>query len=294
MHPVVSAISKKVARWMMGLGVVWVVTGPARAWEVYRSESGAILRWDRPELELVLGAPPEEAGFGVAEARAALDGGVAAWRGLGCGGPRVTVSEGAGALDPVDEVNRVVWIADREAWTARFPSTELARTILIYRVQSGRLVDTDIAVNAAFFEFGAAATCDTQRYDLRGLFAHELGHVFGLDHSAEPSATMAPDVAPGTCEQRTLSEDDRAGYCASYPAPDPVEPVEPGPEPVEPNPEAVEPNPEAVEALGGRDEGCASAWVGGAPLGPLVMAGVFAALVWLRRCAGRARRRSAR
>lgn len=288
---VVSAISKKVARWTMGLGVVWLIAGPARAWEVYRSESGAILRWDRPELELVLGAPPEPAGFGVVEARAALEGGVAIWRGLGCGGPRVTVSAGAGALDPVDEVNRVVWIADREAWTARFPASELARTILIYRVQSGRLVDTDIAVNLGYFDFGAGPDCDATRYDLQGLFAHELGHVFGLDHSAEPSATMAPDVAPGTCEQRTLSEDDRAGYCASYPF---VEPVEPGPEPVEPSPEAVEPNPEAVEALGGRDEGCASAWVGGAPLGPLVMAGVFAALVWLRRRAGRATRRNAR
>lgn len=293
MGPVVAIVSKKVACWTACLGAVWAFAGPARAWEVYRSESGAVLRWELPEVGLVLGAPPEAAGFGMVEARAALDGGVAAWRGLGCGGPRVTVTAGEGALDPADGVNRVVWVAEREAWTARFPSTELARTILIYRVQSGRLVDTDIAVNLAFFDFGAGVGCDAERYDLQGLFAHELGHVFGLDHSAEAVATMAPDVAPGTCEQRTLSEDDRAGYCASYPVAEPMEPgpeaVEPGPEPVEPV-ESAESGPERVEYTGG-DDGCA---VGAGDAGPMMAVGVWAALAVLRRCGGRARRRNVR
>jgi hypothetical protein len=125
------------------------------------------------------------------------------------------------------------------------------------------------------------------------LFAHELGHVFGLDHSAEPEATMAPDVAPGACEQRTLSDDDRAGYCASYPLAEPVEPgpeaVESGPESTEPGPEAVEPGPEGGGETGDRDDGC-----GGASRGGMGFFWASAALLILRRCDGRARRCSAR
>lgn len=279
-----AVVSKKVVLGSIGAAAVGVLAGRAQAWEVFRSESGAPLRWSRPEVVLVLGEPPEGAGFGRAEARAALEGGLVEWRGLECGGPRLSATEGTGRLDPDDGVNRVVWVSDREEWTSRFLSTELARTILIYRVQSGSLVDTDIAVNLAYFEFAAGPECDAQGYDLQGMFAHELGHVVGLDHSAEPSATMAPNVAPGTCEQRTLSEDDRAGYCASYPR------VEPGPE-AELAPERVEVEPDAgvaevvEEESRGRDEGC-----GGAPFGGLF--GLVAA--GLSGCGRRARRRNGR
>lgn len=264
-----------------------VFSAPARAWEVYRSESGAILRWDVPAVVITL-SPPREAGGGItsAGARVALDAAIAAWRGLDCGGPAVTVVEGERGLDEDDTHNTIVWVDDRETWTARFPSTELARTILIYRVQSGRLVDTDIAVNVAFFDFGSEEICDTQRYDLQGLFAHELGHVFGLDHSRASDATMRPNVDPGDCDNRTLSDDDRAGYCASYPpviAPElEAEVVEVGPERVEVV-EATE-----TDTVSGRDEGCGAAsgtglWWWAAALG-----------LGLRRCVGRARRYSAR
>jgi hypothetical protein len=257
---------------------------PAEAWEVYRSESGAILRWDAASIAITLPDPGEA----IARARAALEGAVAAWGEIECGGPEVTVVEGDGALDGTDNTNTVVWVTDRDTWTARFPSTELARTILIYRVQSGRLVDTDIAVNLAFFEYGVGADCDAERYDLQGLFTHELGHVFGLDHSREDDATMRPDVAPGDCENRTLTADDRAGYCASYPRVS-----EPGPElaeVVEPVADSDEPSVEVergdqVEGRG--DEGCGGGG-GGAGVGLLFALSPFF------RCGGRARRRSGR
>lgn len=223
----------------------------AVAWEQYRSESGAILHWDEPgvALGMTVAPPPLSSSSALGLLREAT----LAWTQGDCAGPALTVAEvPGGRLDEGDGKNSVVWVTDKAAWTARFPASELARTILIYRVQSGRLVDTDIAVNVAHFDFHLGEDCDAQRYDLRTLFTHELGHVLGLDHSAVGGATMVAEISPGSCEGRSLSDDDRAGYCATYP-PRP----EPGPESApEPTPEPVEPADRAEAEPAPRDEGC--------------------------------------
>jgi len=206
-----------------------VVSAPAAfGWVVYRSESGAVLRWTEPDVVIALSPPP--VALDHAGTREALGWAVAQWAELDCDGPVVTIRDlDDTVLDAEDAQSSVVWVDDVAFWNQRFSATELARTILIYRVQSGRMVEADIAVNLGGFDFATSESCDAGRYDLWKTLTHELGHFFGLDHSLVEGATMEARASPGECQGRSLSSDDREGYCASYDLPEPVEP-EPGPE----------------------------------------------------------------
>jgi len=60
------------------------------------------------------------------------------------------------------------------------------------------------------------------------VLTHEVGHLIGLDHTPDFSATMYAGYEPGTTEQRSIEEDDLLAVCAAYPperdatcAPDP-------------------------------------------------------------------------
>ncbi len=80
----------------------------------------------------------------------------------------------------------------------------------------GQLMDADILFNPAvpFSTVGASGVSPNQIQDLQTVATHEIGHFFGLDHSAIARAMMFP-VAPDSL--RTLSYDDVAGISALYP-----------------------------------------------------------------------------
>jgi hypothetical protein len=250
--------------WVLGAAVVLSgVPAAAGAWTPYRSESGAWLRWAETELLLKVTAPP--APTSEADGLDAVEYAASEWTRAGCGGPTVeVVSNGDGVLGEADHVVR--WVNERSAWAEIGSSTELARTVLSYRVQSGTLVDADIFVNLAGFEFSTGESCEVGKYDLRYTLTHELGHVFGLDHSDVDGATMAAKAEEGDCGGRTLNEDDLEGYCALYP----LEEV-PDEGPSESSPEVVEAEDEEgstthSEPVSGerRDRGCGvatSGWV---------------------------------
>lgn len=97
---------------------------------------------------------------------------------------------------------------------------------------AGQIVDADI-----YFRNDGQATFATPQalanapgaYDLESLLAHELGHLFGLDHSAVWRAMMFPFApSPGTftgdrpssaSPDAPLADDDRAGLRSLYPDP---------------------------------------------------------------------------
>lgn len=104
---------------------------------------------------------------------------------------------------------------------------------------AGQIIDADIYFRndgqATFATPGALASTPGA-YDLESLLAHELGHVFGLDHSGVWRAIMFPYAPPpGTfvgerpsiaSPDAPLSDDDRVGLRSLYS--DPVDSVDIG------------------------------------------------------------------
>ena len=51
--------------------------------------------------------------------------------------------------------------------------------------------------------------------DVQNTITHEAGHTLGLDHSADPSATMAASAPAGETSKRVLQPDEVAGISPS-------------------------------------------------------------------------------
>jgi hypothetical protein len=103
-----------------------------------------------------------------------------------------------------------------DAWLYQLGA--LALTTVTYLPSSGALLDADIELNDAANAFTAcnpdACTVDT---DLENTLTHELGHVIGLDHPDDPTATMAASAPRGETAKRTLNDDDETAVCFVYP-----------------------------------------------------------------------------
>ncbi len=267
------------------VGLVALTPFPALAWRPFVTPQGKFVRWDAPEVFVRVATGWGEL-LGDAAVAAAVTRAVAAWDDPDCAEPvfDVLAPFPDAILDDTDGRVSIVPIADSDAWNARFGALELARTLVTYRVTSGAMLDADIAVNLGGFEFSPAEECAAESYDMQSMLVHELGHVLGLDHSADTAATMFQRTDPGVCDIRDLADDDREGLCALYPPPEPPpDPApEPGPEPV-PEPRAEPQADVAVELdlVGGRprDWGCQGAGGGG----PVALAGALLALSRLRR-----------
>lgn len=93
----------------------------------------------------------------------------------------------------------------------------VGKTFLAFALDTGDMVDADVAFNSADFPLAIDPT-STDEIDLEAVLTHELGHVLGLAHSDAPGATMQPETEGfATAELKTLEPDDMAGICAIYP-----------------------------------------------------------------------------
>jgi len=101
------------------------------------------------------------------------------------------------------------------------------RTRVFFNAETGTIVEADISINprpqaedGTALQFSTDGTPGT--YDLEATFAHEIGHLLGLDHSAVLASTMQSRQAfNGTfglpaLTERTLSEDDRQKIRSLY------------------------------------------------------------------------------
>jgi hypothetical protein len=131
----------------------------------------------------------------------------------------------AGSGSP-DNENIVVFRNDTEgdeldAWVHALGA--LAITTVTYESHSGRLLDADIEVNDSRFHFTA---CDPGQcavdFDLENTITHELGHVLGLDHSVDATATMFASAPRADLSKRDLAPDDVDAICAVYPDGEPT------------------------------------------------------------------------
>src|SRR6266404_3106465 len=114
-----------------------------------------------------------------------------------------------------DRINLITVSADN---SSAFESQDNPGRTRVFS-DSGAITEADIALNPNVL-FSSDGTSGT--YDLESTFAHEVGHLLGLEHSAVIGATMQPRQAQNglyglpAFTQRTLSEDDAAGARALY------------------------------------------------------------------------------
>lgn len=114
-----------------------------------------------------------------------------------------------------DGQNRIVW---REAaWPEEVSPQTLALTTTVYRRSSGQILDADIDLNGVHHTWTATDDPLATQADAENTLTHELGHLLGLAHTADPATTMYPESDPGDLSKRTLAEDDVAGLCFIYP-----------------------------------------------------------------------------
>jgi poly(3-hydroxybutyrate) depolymerase len=80
-----------------------------------------------------------------------------------------------------------------------------------------RIIDADIVFWDAGFQFFTGTTgCSGGAY-IEDVATHEFGHVLGLGHSTDPTATMYPSLAECSQQSRTLAADDIAAIRSLYP-----------------------------------------------------------------------------
>ncbi|MCY1034431.1 matrixin family metalloprotease [Corallococcus sp. BB11-1] len=108
----------------------------------------------------------------------------------------------------------------------------IALTTSSFSFKDGRVVDSDIELNAAetawgptfFFTTvngppcgadGPAATCVAM--DVQNTMTHEIGHVVGLDHVFSAGSTMEATASQGETSKRIIDAGSAAGFCAIYP-----------------------------------------------------------------------------
>ncbi|RKH20002.1 hypothetical protein D7X74_05315 [Corallococcus sp. CA047B] len=102
-----------------------------------------------------------------------------------------------------------------------------------FSFKDGRVVDSDIELNAAESEWGGpaflfttvngppcgeggpATTCVAT--DVQNTMTHEIGHVVGLDHVFSAGSTMEATASQGETSKRVIDVGSASGFCSTYP-----------------------------------------------------------------------------
>lgn len=136
-----------------------------------------------------------------------LDVSARAWSAPPCSGARIVADPMRAAADGVNDV-----IVHRTDWPPPLATGAAGHTVIY--TMGDRVVEADIHLNARDFTFTVGNA--PPKIDLQAILTHELGHVLGIGHSAEPRATMNAGLSSGIAA-RSLEKDDVDAVCALYP-----------------------------------------------------------------------------
>jgi Matrixin len=200
-------------RWVP-LGLTLLVAEPqlALAWEHELDPSAT---W-RGEVQYAVHLPVDP------DLRAALieelQGAVQAWQGSRCAAPSArnvgtTEREPNVSLDGED--GHTVLGFEERTW----PYGHGVAAVTRLRARDGVIREADVLLNAVEYEWRTGSVAKEYRHlrQLGPTLLHELGHVWGLGHSMDPSAAMHANEL-----NVKLAPDDVEGLCALYPQASPL------------------------------------------------------------------------
>ena len=205
-------------RWLTFV-VLLFSSASARAYTVKQTSAGATVRWHAGDVSLRVDPSMYDFFSELAIDQIVADS-AEAWHGLP-GAPDLWISEGAPGEQGFARGRTDNGVYLVEDWDLQ--ENALAVTVATFETKSGKIVDTDILVNANHpFDMMPAVENeeeieDTHAFDLLAVMTHEMGHVLGLGESYDVRmATMWPSVARGETHQRDINEDDEAGVTEAY------------------------------------------------------------------------------
>lgn len=131
-----------------------------------------------------------------------------------------------------------------EDWPSSVAGQDVvALTSVVYTTDKGEILDADIRMNGEHFIWKeiTSVSHDSRIVDVQNILTHEVGHFLGLEHASAENhvghdlpedATMWSHTNMNEIKRRVLTEDDKAGVRAIYPAEDgPEEACTPPPGP---------------------------------------------------------------
>jgi uncharacterized protein (TIGR03382 family) len=112
-----------------------------------------------------------------------------------------------------------------DCWS--YSDSAIAITTTSFDPETGQILDADIELNAPSYflstvdgpvcpQGAEAMTCVAT--DLQSVMTHEVGHLLGLAHVEEPTATMAASYRSGELSKRTIDPGSQRFLCDVYPA----------------------------------------------------------------------------
>ncbi len=148
----------------------------------------------------------------------------AAWTGASCdGGPPAMTVQVSGPItcdaseyNP-DKGNANIVVFRQDSWPYVGGQDALGLTSVHFEAATGTIWDSDIEVNAVDATLSVGDPVPANAVDLDSLLTHEAGHLLGLAHTTDKSATMFPGYTEGTSTLRHLAQDDIKGICTLYP-----------------------------------------------------------------------------
>jgi hypothetical protein len=148
----------------------------------------------------------------------------AAWTSVSCGGaaPSINVTvTGPIACDASeynpDGMNANIVVFREDTWPYVGGEDALGLTRVHFEPATGAIWDSDIEVNAVDATLSIGDPVPGNSVDLDSLLTHEAGHLLGLAHTLDQTATMFAGYQVGSSSLRSLAPDDQSGICALYP-----------------------------------------------------------------------------
>lgn len=178
------------------------------------------LRWDDGAVVSVAVAEEGSKDLDVTGLLGPVEAAAAEWRDVSCVPPRLQLDAPAPAAtfgfdrDGATQQSLLVWVSDEADWRSRHSESAVALTTLTTEPATGRILDADIELND-FSGYAWAVGGEGPVADVQTLVTHELGHLLGLGHDADPDALMASGWEPGLL-RRELTGSDRAAVCTLY------------------------------------------------------------------------------
>ncbi len=148
----------------------------------------------------------------------------AAWTNATCtgGAPSITVHVTGPITCDVSEYNADggnanIVVFREDTWPYVGGEDALGLTRVRFESATGAIWDSDIEVNAVDATLSIGDPVPPDAVDLDSLLTHEAGHLLGMAHTLDNTATMFAGYQEGTNSLRTLAPDDIDGICAIYP-----------------------------------------------------------------------------